>query len=217
MRSLPISGVFYDYTSDSGVLLMDRALYARLWSDDRTESMALYLDDGVDVAAVRERFLALAAPAIYSATPNQSLRRRVLAVFDQTFQVTFALQAIAILVAVLGVIGALTGLILQRGREIGVLRAVGALRAQVRKMVLIESALLGLIGSLLGCISGVVLSLLLIHIINRQFFGWTIQATFPPEVFVQAVVLMVVTAVLAGIGPARLAATRVAAEAMRME
>jgi putative ABC transport system permease protein len=138
-------------------------------------------------------------------------------VFDQTFRITYALQAIAVMVAVLGVISTLTALILQRGRDIGVLRAVGALRGQVRKMVLIESGLLGLIGSVLGCMCGMVLSLLLIHVINKQFFGWSIRLYVDPWLFVQASGLMVIAAVLAGLGPARMAATRVAAEAMRVE
>jgi putative ABC transport system permease protein len=149
--------------------------------------------------------------------PNQDLRARVLRVFDQTFRITWALQAIAVLVSVLGVIGALTALILQRGREIAMLRAAGALRGQVRVMVLAESGLLGLIGSLLGCGAGLALALLLIHVINRQFFGWTLQTVIEPAVFVQAVALMVGTALLAGLWPARFAASRPPVEAMRTE
>jgi putative ABC transport system permease protein len=138
-------------------------------------------------------------------------------VFDQTFQITFALQAIAILVAVLGVASTLTALILQRGREIAVLRAVGALRSQVHRMVLVESAAIGVSGALLGCLCGLALAMILIHVINRQYFGWTIRTHLEARVFLGALALMVVSATLAGIAPARLAATRVAAEAMRMD
>ncbi len=216
--ALRIAGVFYDYSVEGGAVLMDRGLFARLWHDDRTESLALYLEPGADLARVRNAFVALAGPnRVLHVTPNQDLRRRVLAVFDQTFRITFALQFIAVLVAVLGVVTTLTALILQRGRDIGVLRAVGALRRQVWSIVLVESAILGLLGSLLGCAAGWVLALLLVHVINRQSFGWTIRMTVEPGVFVQAVALMVVTAVLAGLGPARFASDRVAAEAMRVE
>src|SRR5438045_759512 len=111
-------------------------------------------------SSMRERSLRLPASAstscgacgacsscgVLSVMPNRALRARVLTVFDQTFQITYALQAIAILVAVLGVIGALTARVLQRGRDIGVLRAIGARRAQVRAMVLVEGGALGLIG-----------------------------------------------------------------------
>ncbi|MGV3723406.1 MAG: ABC transporter permease [Actinomycetota bacterium] len=216
--SLTIAGVFYDYATDAGAILIDYHVYQRLWNDDRTENMAIYTEPGASVDEVRSALIQAAGPElILFVTPNQSLRSRVMQVFDQTFQITYALQAIAILVAVLGVVTTLTGLILQRGREIGVLRAVGALRGQVRKMVLVESGLIGLIGALMGCVCGVALSVLLTYVINKQFFGWSIQMTIDPWLFVQATALMVGTAVVAGLVPARLAGTRVAAGAMRVD
>lgn len=215
---LPLEGVFYDYTSDAGLLLIDYRLYEKLWRERRAESVALYLKPGADVNRVRSEFVKRVAGAVeLNITPNQSLRERILFIFDQTFQITYALHAIAILVAVLGVISTLTALIMQRGREIGVLRAVGAMRRQVQKMVLVESGLLGLTGALLGSLCGLFLALLLTYVINKQFFGWTIRFTLDPWLFVQAFALMIGTALAAGFWPARLAATKVAAEAMRVD
>lgn len=213
-----VEGVFFDYSTDAGAVLMDRSLFAQLWRDDRTESLALYLVPGTDVDRVRRAFLlACGTQRLVHATPNQELRRRVLAVFDQTFRVTWALQGIAVLVAVLGVVSSLTALVMQRGREIGILRAAGATRGQVRRMVLVESGLLGVTGALLGCVAGVMLALLLTLVIQKQYFGWSIRFTIPPGVFVRAIALMAVTALLAGLAPAQLAATRVAAEGVREE
>jgi putative ABC transport system permease protein len=213
-----VEGVFYDYSTEGGAVLMDGADFARRWRTDRVESLALYLAPGTDVEAVRRAFVALCGPGrLMHVTPNQALRRRVLTVFDQTFQVTWALQGIAVLVAVLGVVSTLTALVLQRGREIGILRASGATRGQIRRMVLAESGLVGLAGSLLGCVAGVVLAVVLVAVINRQFFGWTVQFTVDPWIFVRAVALMTTVALLAGLVPAQLAATRVSAQAMRVD
>ena len=214
----PVVGIYYDYSTDAGAVLMDRALFESLWRVRRTESLAIFARPGVDVVALRRQVLAVAGPSlVLSATPNQELRARVLEVFDQTFQVTYALQSIAILVAVLGVAGTLTALILQRGREIAVLRAIGASRGQVQGIVLVESGLIGLFGAVLGCVCGLALAMILIHVINRQYFGWTIRVNLEPGMFLQTLPVMIVSALLAGIGPARRAATRVAAEAMRMD
>jgi putative ABC transport system permease protein len=213
-----VEGVFYDYSGDAGAVLMDRALYARLWRDDRTESLALYLQPGVASDSVRLAFVRLAGPGrLLHVTPNQALRKRVLLVFDQTFQITWALQTIAAAVSVLGVISTLTTLVLQRRRELAVLRAAGALRSQVRTLVLVESGVLGAAGSLLGCVAGFGLALLLVHVINREFFGWSIRMSVDPWVFVRAVVFMTLTATLAGLAPARLAAGRATASALRVE
>ncbi|HVP14000.1 MAG TPA: FtsX-like permease family protein, partial [Terriglobales bacterium] len=214
---LRIEGVFYDYTTDAGAVLMDRSLYERLWRERRTESLALTLRPGASPDSVRAEVLAAAGGLVLSVTPNRLLRKRVLTVFDQTFQITWALEAIAVLVAVLGVVSALTALIVQRGREVGVLRAAGALRAQVRTMVLVESGLLGLSGALLGCVAGLALSLVLIDVINKEYFGWTIRLALDPRVFARAIAIVVLAALASGIAPARLAATRVGAESLREE
>src|SRR5262249_39872707 len=122
-----IEGVFYDYTTSAGAVLMDRALYARLLGDDRSESLALYLEPGASLARVRAAFLALVGPdRMLHVTPQAELRRRVLAVFDETFRITLALQAIAVVVSVLGVVSTLTTLVLQRRHELAGLRAAGA-------------------------------------------------------------------------------------------
>jgi putative ABC transport system permease protein len=215
---LPVLGVYYDYTTDAGGVLMDATLFERLWRTRRIESLAVYAAPGVSVDALRAAVLAAAGhDLVLNATPNRELRARALQVFDQTFQITFALQAIAILVAVLGVASTLTALILQRGREIAVLRAVGAERSQVHRMVVVESVAIGVSGAALGCVCGLALAMILIHVINRQYFGWTIRTHLEARVFLGALGLMVASAALAGIAPARLAATRVAAEAMRMD
>ena len=112
-------------------------------------------------------------------------------------------------------VSTLTALVWQRRRELATLRAVGAERAQLRALVLAESALLGVSGSVLGCGAGLALALLLVHVINRQFFGWTIQLTLEPGVFAGAVALMTLTATLAGLLPARLAASGETAAALR--
>jgi putative ABC transport system permease protein len=215
---LPVCGVLVDYSTDAGAVYVDRALYARLWRDPRTESFALYLAPGADAGAVERAVVAAAGPGrLLGVTPNRALRERVLEVFDQTFRITYALRSIAVLVALLGVAATLTALVLQRGREIGILRATGALRSQVRTMVLTESGLLGLIGGALGSVAGLALAVLLVHVINRQYFGWTIDLTVEPAVFVRALALLLAASLLAGLAPARLAAGRLPAEALRTE
>jgi putative ABC transport system permease protein len=212
IAKLPIAGVFYDYSTDAGAVIMDRGLYARLWGDDRTESLAIYTELGANVDEVRQAFVTLAGPGVLlSVTPNQALRNRVLSVFDQTFRITWVLQTIAVFVSVLGVISTLTTLVLQRRREFAVLRAAGARKRQIRTLVLVESAVLGISGALLGCLAGLVLAWLLVHVINREFFGWSIQMTVDPWIFVQAVTL------LAGLVPARLATGPATAAALRVE
>ena len=145
------------------------------------------------------------------------LKQQVLEVFDKTFAITYSLEIIAILVAVLGLFNTLVSLILERKRKIGILRFIGAFKGQVKRMVLIEAGILGLIGSVMGFIAGVVVSYILIFVINKQSFGWTIQVHFPYLFILVMVTMFCGVSILSVLYPARLAANLNPKEAVRVE
>ena len=107
-------------------------------------------------------------------------------IFDRTFAITYALEAVAVFVAVMGVAGALLALVIDRRREFGLLRFLGAATAQIRKLILVEAGLLGLLANIAGVALGFVLSLILIFVINKQSFGWTIRFHWPVAVLLGA-------------------------------
>jgi putative ABC transport system permease protein len=217
-KHFPIAGVFYDYTPNECVLYLPRALYQKYWNDDAIDGLALYLPPDVSTDRVKTDFEAKFA-ARYQLTllPNREIRASVFKTFDQTFAVTYALQLIAIIVAAIGIFDTLIALLLERGRELATLRAVGASSTQIQKMTFLEFGLIGFFAWIVGVAAGVCLAWQLIVVINRQFFGWTIQMTLPPSVFVQALILALVAAIGAGVLPARAAARRNIAEALQME
>jgi putative ABC transport system permease protein len=120
-------------------------------------------------------------------------------------------------VAFIGVLSALLSLQLERGRELGLLRAVGLTAGQLRSLVLLETGLMGAVAGLLALPTGFTLALILIYIINRRSFGWTLQLQASPGVFLQALALAVIAALLAGVYPALRMSRMLAAEALRGE
>ena len=204
---LPIAGVFYDYATDGGKAVMDRALWTRVWGKQGADVVAIYLAPGADEASVRQRLEALAGQdGAIVISSNRALKAKVLEIFDNTFVVARALELIAVLVAVLGIFNVLWASVLSRQREIGILRSVGATRAQVARVVLGEAGFLGLMVEALGLLAGIYLSLILIHVINKQSFGWTIQFQFSWWVLLKSSILALGAALLAGYLPARQAA-----------
>ena len=200
--------MYYDYTTDRGVVVMDRGTFARHFGEQRPTSLTVYLRPGSDAAAVRADLMARLGERhrVFIHT-NASLRAEVLRIFDSTFAITYALEAIAIFVGILGVSGTLLTLILERRRELTTLRLVGADRRQVRKMVVIEAGMIGVVSQALGLAAGLGLALILIYVINVQSFGWTIQFYLPGPFLLQSSVALFVATALAGLYPARLAAS----------
>jgi putative ABC transport system permease protein len=213
-----IAGRFYDYSTDGGKVVLDRSLYARLWGDRSATVFPVYLTPGADPEAIRrmvsERLQG--GPPVMILT-NGELKREVLRIFDQTFAITYALEIIAVTVALLGIANTLLSGILERKRELAVLRAIGGTPAQVGRLILWESGLLGLAGTILGLGAGLVLSVLLIEVINKQSFGWTIVFYPAPWVWLEAAGLALLTTLLAGYGPARRAARLPVAEGLQYE
>lgn len=220
--AVPVEGIFYDYATDGGKMVMDRAWYRQQWRDDRVTVYSVYLAPGVDAEHVRQSIVTRVAGLDGMTLPplvirNHELRREILEIFDRSFVLTYVLEAIAVLVAVLGIVNTLVTAVLERRREFAALGAIGASTRQVERLVLWEAAYLGLIGAALGVVGGLLLALLLIRVINKQSFGWTIQMTIPGGVILQAVGLALTAALVAGYWPARWAARQPLVEGLREE
>jgi putative ABC transport system permease protein len=213
-----ISGVFYDYSSDWGMVLLEKKLFQALWDDETIHSAGIYLKEGVSQEGfkkvIREKY---SKPYRLFVVSHRELRKEVLKIFDQTFAITYALEFIAIIVAILGIINSLNALIMERRRDIGIVRAVGALRKQIEKTTLIEAGMIGFFSHLFGLFCGFLLSILLIYVINKQSFGWTIQFSIPLRSLIESWLIVMITSVGAGFIPARQAAKMNMVESLRME
>jgi putative ABC transport system permease protein len=206
-REFRVAAVYYDYSTERGVVAMDRGTFARHYGELPPTGLTAYLREHADPDTVRAGILGALDEGhrvfIYT---NRSLRQEVLRIFDSTFAITYALEAIAVFVAMLGVAGTLLTLVIERRRDLALLRLVGADRRQVRRMVVIEAGLIGAVSQAVGLGMGLGLSLILIYVINVQSFGWTIQFHLPALFLAQATVAVIVATAVSGIYPARRAA-----------
>lgn len=205
--TFPIIGVFFDYATDGGRVLMDRSVFVSHWNDSGVNAAAVYLDADGDIEAIQAAMAQSLAPSHrVTMTTNRDLKREVLDVFDQTFAITRALDLVALAVAMLGVANTVLAIVLERRREIGVLRALGTTRRQIGRIVACEAALIGLVGTALGAATGFGVSLILIRVVNVQSFGWTIGFWWEPTEVLAAAGLAFAAALAAGWLPARYAA-----------
>lgn len=213
-RSFEVAGVYYNYSSDRGIVTLHRQTYERYWDDPDIESLGLYAADGVDREGLIVRLRQAARRGQTAGegeidgdgqevmiSANKDIRRAALEIFDRTFVITDVLRLLAVAVAFVGVLSALMALQLERARELGVLRANGLTPAQVWGLVTTQTGLMGLVSGILAMPLGWVLASMLIHIINKRSFGWTLRMEVTPGMLLQALVLALVAALLAGVYP----------------
>jgi putative ABC transport system permease protein len=203
--SFYIADVYYDYGNERGTLVVDRETLLKYLPDPAPSNVAVFVEKGTSPEIVRREILQASVGHSILVFTDRDIRAEAVRIFDRTFAITYALEAVAVLVAVMGIAGALLALVIDRRRELGLLRFLGASSGQIRKLILVEAGLLGLLANLAGFLLGYCLSLILVYVINKQSFGWTIRFHWPVAVLLGALSVVYVATVLAGLYPAQVA------------
>jgi putative ABC transport system permease protein len=213
-RSVPVlvGGVVRDYARQHGAIVIERADYVALTGDRRVNDAAVWLRPGVSPAEAMAAVRALPGGAELDLAVPPEIREVSLQIFDRSFAVTYAMEALAVLVGLFGLSSSLGAIVLARRRELGVLRHLGLTRGELRAMLAAEGGLLALLGAAAGLVVGGAISLVLVYVVNRQSFNWSMEL-HPPYALLLAltailVVLAIVTAVISGreamgMGPVR--------------
>jgi putative ABC transport system permease protein len=216
-RAFPVAAVYYNYASEQGLVAIDRAAYERVWNDRAVSGFSLYLDPAADLTATSDAVRRALGEREVVIQSNRALRRISLEVFDRTFLITGVLRLLVTLVAVIGVLSALMSLQLERGHEIGVLRALGLTPREVWRLSASQSGLMGVVSGALAIPVGLCLAGIMIFVINRRSFGWTLEMSAAPGILLEAFLLALLASLAAGLYPARrMSATR-PATALREE
>jgi len=219
--SLPVLDLYRDYTRDRGLAMIGADLFRQYWGEQGIHSLAIEFERGTmqqvidqEEADFTKKFGGKEAFVCYS---NRMLKQRIVTIFNQTFAITTVLRTISIAVAIGGVMLTLGMLVMERARDIGVLRSMGASTGQIIRMMLAEAALIGVTASAVGLLSGAVLALVLTWVINKAFFGWSIDLSYPWGELAAVPLWMTAAALLAGALPSWKAARITPTTALRME
>ncbi len=204
-----VVGVYYDYSSHEGTVIIDRKDYLTLHPDDGPQGISLFLPDDADLPAVREKLLdAFSGKWMVEVFLNRELKQEILRIFERTFAITAALQAIASLVAAIAVVTVLFALVNERKQDLSLLRALGAARWQTAKVVLWKAGILGAIGGAGGLAAGAVIGVILVKVVNLQSFRWSLQLIWPIGDLLLLYLGVVIACALAGAVPAWVVAKR---------
>jgi putative ABC transport system permease protein len=215
---LPVAGIVLDYSDQQGTILMDRTLFQTYWHDDSVNIFRVYLAPGVNVPDVRRRILEhYSGKRQVFVLTNQELKNYILKVTDQWFGLTSVQIAVAVLVAILGIVNTLTVSITDRRRELGVLQAVGGMHAQIRRTIWIEALSIGALGLILGFVLGAINLYYILEIVHRDIAGMRLDYQFPTTVVAALIPTILVAAFVAALWPAESAVRGSLVEALEYE
>jgi putative ABC transport system permease protein len=216
--TLPVVGIVLDYSDQQGTILIDRKVFIRYWNDDSVNVFRLYVKPGVPVAGVRDAVIArFAGERQIFVFTNAELKSYILKITDQWFGLTSVQIAVAVLVAILGIVNTLTVSITDRRRELGVLQAVGGLHGQIRRTIWLEALSIGSIGLTLGFILGAIGLFYLLQIVEKDIAGMRLDYLFPYSTVMALVPTILIAAFVAAIWPAESAVHGSLVEALEYE
>jgi putative ABC transport system permease protein len=213
----PVAAIYYDYSADRGGILMTLETYHQFWDDRSLTSIGVFVEPGQDLDEMAVRLRQALSGTGLQVVANRSLRQQALAIFDRTFAITDALRILAVVVAVIGIVSALMALTLERTRELATMQALGSTVAQLRRLTLLETGLMGAVAGVLSWPIGLVLAAILVYVINLRSFGWTIRMELQAGVLAQALLLSLAAAMSASIYPLRHLQQVEVAAALRQE
>src|SRR5438552_3449977 len=211
-----VAGIWRDYARQQGAVLIERYEYLRHTGDAYADDAALWLAPGADAASVTSEIQARVAGAanLEIAGPGE-IREVSLKIFDRTFAVTYALEAVAVVIGLFGLPSSFAAVVLSRRREFGVLRHLGMTRRQIGSMLAAQGLLVSALGLAVGLTLGWVISLVLIHVVNRQSFHWGMELHLPWQLLAEFVAVMLVLATFTAIASGRQAMSGEAVRAVK--
>jgi putative ABC transport system permease protein len=214
--ALRILGTIPDYSWNRGTAFIDRSTLKQVFSDDRVDICDVYTEPGA-LTAVENAIREFAARRSLVVATRADLRDYITDVIRRLYALVKVQQLVVGVVAALGVVTSLLISVLQRRRELGLLRAVGATRAQVLRSVLVEAALMGFLGTVFGLALGIPIEWYMVRIVIWEEAGFLFPIVVPwlPALGVAAISLVVAT--LAGLWPAVHAVRLNIAEAVTVE
>jgi putative ABC transport system permease protein len=215
VQTFPVAAVYYDYSTEGGAVVMDLQTMTRAFGPGPINSVALYLHPQYDPDEVVGALKARLPQVPLAFNSNRRLRAEVMRLFDQTFAVTRLLQLMSLLIAVCGIALMLLVLAREQVSELALYRSLGATRRQLFGLFVGKGLGMGVAGLCLGFIGGILLAAVLIYVINRTYFGWTIQPYMAWGPILQQSATILGAAVLASLYPALRASRTPATELSR--
>ena len=205
-HSFLITYTSISYSTTSGFLYLDRKWLKEFWGLDDATQLSIYLKQGEDAQHFISKLQShLQDRYALTITDSDELHQASLAIFDKSFALTYAIEIIAIVISLIGVINTLLILVFERKREIAIIRYLGGSWNHIRNIMILSAGIIGAAGIALGYLMGPLISLVIIHVINKISFGWEVSLTLPLVTLTVLTIILMLSLLVAGLIPSKVA------------
>nr|MBP8290007.1 ABC transporter permease [Chromatiaceae bacterium] len=197
VQTFRVAGIWRDYARQQGAVVVELETFRHLTGDRRINDLGLFLAAGTEPTGVMSAIRALLGANLSEMILPGELRAMILGVFDRTFLVTYLMEAVAVMIGLFGISTSFAALATSRRKELGILRHLGLRRRQIGTLLATEAALTAAVGVVIGLVAGGAIAWILIEVINRQSFHWSMDMQWPLGVLLVFSLTMILLAALA--------------------
>ena len=202
-RSFSVGAIYYDYSSSDGIIMINSNTYKELWQDEKISSASIHVSEGYNIDDVIFKISNMTdqVQTLEIRSDNQ-LKQAALEVFDRSFKITSVMRIIAIIIAFVGILGALLALQTESRKEMSILKTIGFVPSQISRLLAIQSVLIGLLAGIFSIPVGISMAAGLIYVVNSRSFGWSMSLHVYSNVLFEAILIAVVASLSACAYPA---------------
>ncbi len=207
-KDFTVNGVFLSYSTTSGLLIMDRKWLKKYWKLDDVTQLSLFLKKGVNSKDFEKKLKDLfISNGNYSLEilNNKEIRKKIFKIFDRSFAITYAIEFIAIVISLIGIANTLLAFVIERKREISIIRYLGGSWKQIRGVLILSAGISAVSGIFLGVILGLLISIIFIKVVNQISFGWIVNYQIPFLFLFLLTIILFISTTLAGFFPSTIA------------
>ncbi len=197
VQPFQVAGIWRDYARQQGAIVIEMEIFRTLTGDGRVNDLGLFLAGGANPTQVMSDIRDLLGERVSDMILPGELRTMILQVFDRTFLVTYLMEAVAVMIGLFGISTTFAALAASRRKELGILRHLGLRRRQIGNLLAVEAALIAAVGVAIGLGAGGAIAVVLIEVINRQSFHWSMDIQLPVGVLLVFSLAMILLSALA--------------------
>ncbi|WP_273265481.1 ABC transporter permease [Flexistipes sinusarabici] len=201
-KKFRVREVFTSYSTTQGFIIFDKSFQKKYWNSSAFTQLSIFLKkNAVTEKVIKKIREELGGKYTLDILNNKVLRQKVMGIFNNSFQITYAIQLTALIISLLGVANMLYAVALERKREISILKYLGADNKFLTKIYMISAGFIGFCGIIYGVILGFILSFIIIKVVNTISFGWSIGIHLNVISIFTTLVILLIFVIIAGILP----------------
>ena len=200
-KKFPILGIREHFFSESGTIMIDEKLYEKEFRLENYKAIRVNFKQGSEIEGLKKLEFMIKDKKNLAIMSSLELKKLYLEGTEKVFSVLESLKITACIIALISLFSSILHSMSDKMKLFGVLKTLGASTTQLSSIIFAENFFLALFGSVAGILSALLLGPIILDVINKNAFGWTLKVVYPLDIMILFIFVSPIVALLGTIYP----------------